>query len=236
MGSRKSNVQGLVNAIFSLALKLRFISSSAFDLYILPVMFVRVAARRCSKTGEYVSGTMSETTIQSMPLNMVLMQDVSRLLSLRRPLAEPHKNPSSHRNPKFWAIKPPTTGPSTGPSKGAEEKTMMPRPRCEAGNISATTPPALANNDEPNAPFINRITTRPAILGTMIQSPLNMVNMPSYTGVVNLSVVALQSYFDTHCQEKEKLTTIHLAQRGPTEHQIKLLESFNTIDTPEKWP
>jgi hypothetical protein len=40
----------------------------------------------------------------------------------------------------------------TGPKNGAAANRLVARPRWEAGNISAITPPALVNGDEPNVP------------------------------------------------------------------------------------
>ncbi len=63
---------------------------------------------------------------------------------------------STHLHPFVSPRKPPTMGPRVGPMKGAAAKTDMARPRCDAGNISAITPPAFVKGDEPNAPAKNR--------------------------------------------------------------------------------
>jgi hypothetical protein len=51
-------------------------------------------------------------------------------------------------------------GPITGPRNGAAAKMLVANPRCEAENISAMTPPALVNGDEPNAPARNLRTIK----------------------------------------------------------------------------
>lgn len=49
-----------------------------------------------------------------------------------------------------------TNLPMTGPRKGAAAKILIANPRSEAGNISAITPPAFVNGDDPKAPAKNR--------------------------------------------------------------------------------
>ena len=63
--------------------------------------------------------------------------------------------PSTQRQPSVSPRKPPTIGPSVGPMNGAAANTDMARPRCEAENISAMTPPAFVRGDEPKAPAKN---------------------------------------------------------------------------------
>ena len=43
---------------------------------------------------------------------------------------------------------------------GAAAKTDIAKPRCEAGNISAITPPAFVNGEDPDSPQKNRKTIR----------------------------------------------------------------------------
>lgn len=38
---------------------------------------------------------------------------------------------------------------------GAAAKIAMAKPRCDAGNKSAMTPPALVNGDDPNVPALS---------------------------------------------------------------------------------
>ena len=64
--------------------------------------------------------------------------------------------PITHRQPADSPKKPPIIGPSTGPKKGATAKKLIARPRSEAANISAMTPPALVSGEEPKAPAKNR--------------------------------------------------------------------------------
>lgn len=46
-------------------------------------------------------------------------------------------------------------GPMTGPRNGAAAKILVAKPLWDAGNISAMTPPAFVNGEEPNAPARN---------------------------------------------------------------------------------
>ncbi|CAF1061529.1 unnamed protein product [Didymodactylos carnosus] len=64
--------------------------------------------------------------------------------------------PSTHRQPTADPVYPPTIGPRAGPRKAALANTDIPRPLCDAGNISATVPPAFVRGEEPNAPAKNR--------------------------------------------------------------------------------
>jgi hypothetical protein len=43
----------------------------------------------------------------------------------------------------------------TGPSIGAAAKMLVAKPLWDAGNMSAITPPALVNGEEPNEPAKN---------------------------------------------------------------------------------
>ena len=51
-------------------------------------------------------------------------------------------------------------GPITGPRNGAAAKRLIARPLCDAGNISAITPPALVRGEDPKEPARNLRTTR----------------------------------------------------------------------------
>ena len=66
-------------------------------------------------------------------------------------------SPSTHFQPCDCPRKPPTIGPIVGPRDGQRAKIAMARPRSDAGNTSAITPPAFVKGDEPKAPAKKRM-------------------------------------------------------------------------------
>ncbi|KAI4085888.1 MAG: hypothetical protein LQ344_008048, partial [Seirophora lacunosa] len=67
--------------------------------------------------------------------------------------------PSSQRHPTVSPTNPPTMGPKTGPQNGAAAKIDIARPRCDAGNMSAITPPEFVRGEDPKAPAKKRKMT-----------------------------------------------------------------------------
>lgn len=62
--------------------------------------------------------------------------------------------------------------------KGAAAKTDMARPRWEAGNMSAITPPALVRGEEPKAPAKKRKTIRVCMFCDAAAPALKAVRAP----------------------------------------------------------
>lgn len=161
MGSRKRRIQGRVSAVLKTwpADSWPF-STSELLLYTFPVFLDRASARLRRRTGAYVSGINAARTSQSMPVNIAMTPSIQR-----QPIVSPTKPPTvtrqSHNSKKaveeFCHV---PIGPMTGPRKGAAAKTLIARPRWEAGNMSDITPPAFVNGEDPNAPAKNLRTIR----------------------------------------------------------------------------
>ena len=64
-----------------------------------------------------------------------------------------------------------------GPKNGAAAKILIAKPRSEAGNISAMTPPAFVKGDDPKAPAKNRSIRRVWIFCEPAAPALNAVSI-----------------------------------------------------------
>ena len=113
IGSRKSRTHGLVSAVFSADPRLFFVSLSSLDMKVLPVNVESFWARCSSSTGEYVSGTTRDTSIQSVPLRMVLELGVNHsfvVVAVSQSLQEPFHPPPA----QVFREKTPYDGPKNG--------------------------------------------------------------------------------------------------------------------------
>jgi len=63
----------------------------------------------------------------------------------------------------------------TGPRNGAAAKKVMAKPRSEAGNMSAITPPAFVNGEDPKEPARNRKMSRVSMFLEPAAPALNAV-------------------------------------------------------------
>jgi hypothetical protein len=161
-GSMNSKTHGLVREVTMMALTLTSpLLTSTADLYTFPVIVLNFSARFFNNTGAYVSGTTIDCAIQSTPLKIAIRP----ITHLQPPIGDSPRNP-------------PMKGPSVGPKLGARAKSDMARPRSEASNISAITPPALVKGLEPNAPAKKRSTNKLWTFFAPAQAALKAVKAP----------------------------------------------------------
>lgn len=91
---------------------------------------------------------------------------------VRRPITQRHPPPfASLRNPAIQ-------GEAQGPNEGASANKLIANPLCDAGKISAITPPALVSGEEPKAPAKNRRTSNVPVLFEPAQPALKAVKAP----------------------------------------------------------
>lgn len=134
-------------------------SSSSVTICMSPVSFRSFAARRESKVGAYVSGTVKTKSRYMVPAMINVIQ-------------------YNQRQPRLSAMKPPTRGPMAGPKKGAALKAAMGTPRSSVLHRSARLPPTSVIGAEKAMPSIARHTSRVAGFFATAQGMMKMTAKP----------------------------------------------------------
>lgn len=175
-GSRNRRHHGLIRAsLRSVECDFRF--SCALLRYTLLVSLERAWARRCRRTGEYVSGIIRLPVIQSTP-DMIAM------------------NPSIHLQLWVCSMKLPMIGPSVGPKNRLAVKILIAGPRSFREKISASTPPVLTSDEDPNAPPKNRHTRSDSMFLEHAAPTLKAVNAAKV--VMNIICRPIISHKEAH--------------------------------------